>query len=275
MPHSTSTTTVNGTKVDTANLEVIDFVRLAAKEPNEIEKLYRAAQSPGFFYLDLSGEKEFISKVKTMYSVGDIYFGQPLEVKMKDLRETEERGFKKPTKYDGEFDFMHDDVVNDNLVLPAVLKDHTEFIKQFITFSHHISTTILSSLSNKLDIPFEESHRADQPSSTILKLCDEPLRETLSEVEENKHTDGGSLTTMFCEQWGTQIRLPDTGNWAFVEPKDGCAVINIANSLQKLSGGKLYSCLHRVTQPTDGAQKRPFIWYFLRPETATNLYGNC
>ncbi|KAI5839455.1 hypothetical protein DFP73DRAFT_561694 [Morchella snyderi] len=274
MPHNTSSTTmVNGTEVDVADLEVIDFSRLAANEPAEVEKLYKASKSPGFFYLDLTGEDRYLGEVRNMYSLSDKYFDQPLEVKMKDCRESEERGFQKPTELDGEFDFPYDDAKNGNLILPAVLKDHAEFIKQFITFTHHVSTTILSHLSNKLGIPFGESHRADQPSSTILKLCDEPLRKTLADVEENKHTDGGSLTTMFCDEWGTQIQYPDTGKWAFVQPKNGCAVINIANSLQKLSGGELYSCVHRVTQPTDGAQKRPFIWYFLRPETATNLYS--
>jgi isopenicillin N synthase-like dioxygenase len=127
---------------------------------------------------------------------------------------------------------------------------------------------MLAILSDALNIPLSKSHREHKPSDTGLKLVWETMQESLSDVVENKHTDSGTLTILFCEQWGTQLQLPDTGNWAFAQPMEGCALVNVAYSLQRLSGGRLHSCLHRVTQPGDGALNRVFVLYFLRPEKA-------
>lgn len=96
MPHNTSSTAiVNGAEIDIAPLEVVDFARLASKEPAEVEKLLKAAQSPGFFYLDLNGEsnRKYLANVQTMYAMADKYFEQPHEAKMKDYRESEDCGY--------------------------------------------------------------------------------------------------------------------------------------------------------------------------------------
>jgi isopenicillin N synthase-like dioxygenase len=96
MPHNTSSTAmVNGAKIDIAPLEVVDFARLASKEPAEVEKLLKAAESPGFFYLDLqSGStRKYLANVQDMYAMADKYFDQPHHVKMKDYRESEDRGY--------------------------------------------------------------------------------------------------------------------------------------------------------------------------------------
>lgn len=161
-------------------------------------------------------------------------------------------------------------MVQKTLVLPAILQDHANLFEQFTLFSHYIAQTMLSCLSNALKLHgaarFENSNRDSEPSDSGLKLVCEPTQETLADVTENKHTDGGTLTLLFSEQWGTQLELPETKRWAFIEPKPGHALINVADSLDRLSGGRLHSCLHRVTQPVDGFQKRLFVLYFLRPE---------
>ena len=51
--------------------------------------------------------------------------------------------------------------------------------------------------------------------------------------------------------------------------EDGCALINVADSLQRLSGNKLTSPKHRVSQPAYGAEKRYHLSYIWRPEHAT------
>jgi hypothetical protein len=38
-------------------------------------------------------------------------------------------------------------------------------------------------------------------------------------------------------------------DWRFVEPRVGCAIVNVADSLQRATEGQLMSCLHRVGQP--------------------------
>jgi isopenicillin N synthase-like dioxygenase len=136
--------------------------------------------------------------------------------------------------------------------------------------SHCITQTLLSCLSDAMklddDARFEKCNRDDKPSNTALKLVYEPTQANLADVVENKHTDGGTLTLLFGEQWGLQMEMPDTKEWAFVEPRARQAVINVADSLDLLSGKRLHSCLHRVTQPFGGFLKRYYIVYLLRPE---------
>ena len=88
----------------------------------------------------------------------------------------------------------------------------------------------------------------------------------------SEHTDMGTLTLLFCEEYTTQLRIPG-GNgegggeqWAFIVPERGRAIVNVADSLQRISGGALMSCLHRVGQPVAGKGERVCALYYLRPE---------
>ena len=95
MPHSTAarTATIDGHEIDVASLETINYGRLAAKEPAEVEKLLKACQMPGFFYLDFQSgpAKELIADVPGIYAASKQYFDQPQEVKMKDYRPEQDR----------------------------------------------------------------------------------------------------------------------------------------------------------------------------------------
>lgn len=97
MPHNAvlHTAMANGTLVEIAPLEVIDFVRLASQEPAEVEKLLKSAQTPGFFYLDLQSNstRKYLADLQTMYAVTEKYFDQPHEVKVEDYRVLQERGW--------------------------------------------------------------------------------------------------------------------------------------------------------------------------------------
>lgn len=84
-------------------------------------------------------------------------------------------------------------------------------------------------------------------------------------IGHQQHTDIGSLTLLFSEQWGLQVQRPGTEAWEFIEPRVGHAVINVGDSLRFASGDKLYSCIHRVV-PVDTPEPRYSIAYFLRPE---------
>ncbi len=132
---------------------------------------------------------------------------------------------------------------------------------------------ILSRLSDALKLSgsdrFEEKQRKGKPTNTGLKLLSDPTKEKVADCVDNTHTDSGTLTVVFSDEWSTQIEHPETKVWAFCEPKKGLPLINVADSLQAHSGGKLHSCRHRVTQPVDGVKKRYFVAYFMRPEIAT------
>jgi isopenicillin N synthase-like dioxygenase len=129
---------------------------------------------------------------------------------------------------------------------------------------------MLSALSTALPLPLLHiHHQPTSPSDSSLKLISEPSLHNLADVVENKHTDRGTFTLLFHECWGLHIELPREGKWAFTAPPaQGCVLVNVADSLERLSGDRLRSPVHRVTQIGDGAEERHFISYFLRPENA-------
>lgn len=141
--------------------------------------------------------------------------------------------------------------------------------KKIIEFSAGCDDACLTLLNNLSLDRAVHNHRADQPSDTGLKfvVLHPSLANKLS--DDVHHTDSGTLTLLFYEDWGLQAFLPDANIWAFIVPREGCALINVADSLQRLSGGKFHSPTHGVTQPFDeGAKNQYYLSYFLRPETA-------
>lgn len=162
------------------------------------------------------------------------------------------------------------------LALPGgPLGDQAELLERFSAGCDTAMRTMLSCLSDALGLDendrFENIHRADQPSDCGLMLFNGPCKDKLADVPDNQHTDTGSLTLLFCDQWSVELELPETKRWAFVEPKPSHALINVADTLQSRSGGRLYSCKHRVTQVVDGYQKRYFVVFYLRPEKSLGL----
>lgn len=90
-------------------------------------------------------------------------------------------------------------------------------------------------------------------------------------IGHQKHTDISTLTLLFSEQWGLQIRPPGTcgaREMGFVAPKPGCAFVHVGDSLRFASNMKFQSCIHRVV-PFDPTEHRYSIAYFLRAEDDT------
>ena len=88
------TATVDGREISVAPLKTIDYARLAAKEPAELEKLLEASRSPGFFYLDLRDDSTgpVLDDLQDAFATTQQYFNLPREVKMKQHREGQDRG---------------------------------------------------------------------------------------------------------------------------------------------------------------------------------------
>lgn len=156
--------------------------------------------------------------------------------------------------------------------LPTTVKKHMDLFDNFIFGSHAIVIKLLERLSTGLglvgDQRFEERHCDDVPSRTTMVLFRYPRQLTDGGgIGHNMHTDIGSLTLLFCQDYGLQILSPSTNQWGFVVPKPGHAVINVGDSLRFLSGHRLASCVHRVLPITERQEHdRYSIAYFLRPD---------
>jgi isopenicillin N synthase-like dioxygenase len=85
---------VDDSEVDTVRLETISYARLLAQEPLETARLLKAAESPGFFYLDLKdgSTSQMLADVQDIYPLTEQYFDQPQELKMEHYREDQDRG---------------------------------------------------------------------------------------------------------------------------------------------------------------------------------------
>lgn len=166
-----------------------------------------------------------------------------------------------------------DELRDGRLELPTPLEKQAGALGEFQTTCHEATLAVLSRLADGLKLPeLHERHEAARASESGLKLIAEPSIACAGDVLENKHRDSGTLTLLFYEAWGIQVCVEGADeeaeeSWVFVPPPPaGCALLHGAQSLARLSGGRLRSPLHRVAQPADGAAKRYFLSYFLRPE---------
>lgn len=155
------------------------------------------------------------------------------------------------------------------MVLPEILQADAEILERFVIESHNITYTLISSLSDSLGLDtqssIEHQHPYNGPSYTSLLLANMPTAGKVSDYPDNQHTDYGLITLNFIEEWGMQIELPWNKQWATIVPKSGHTLVNVSNTLQSLTGNKLHSCQHRVTQFVDGVEKRSYVGYLLRP----------
>lgn len=93
-------------------------------------------------------------------------------------------------------------------------------------------------------------------------------------VGHNMHTDYGTLTLVFAPQWGLQVMTPvgpsaEEFEWQYVEPRPGCAIVNVADALRFLTHDRLRSAVHRVL-PLPHSD-RYSVTYFLRPSDDTEI----
>ncbi|KAF5855314.1 hypothetical protein ETB97_009448 [Aspergillus alliaceus] len=222
------------------SLPTISYDKLLTGDPEEIARLLGNCQSLGFFYLDLTGAAQVV-----LNNSRDVF--KLMEVAQGEMKSRAPQ-------------------------LPGTVRMNIDLFDSFISGSHAVVRKILESLSTGMgltgDLRFENQHRANVPARTTMVLFRYPRQ--LHEgggIGHNMHTDIGSLTLLFCEDYGLQILHPETNQWGFVVPKLGHAVINVGDSLRFLSGHKLASCVHRVLPITEWQEHHRYsIAYFLRPE---------
>lgn len=136
------------------------------------------------------------------------------------------------------------------------------------TYPAYVLKSLLDKISAKLGFKGDKSllnyHRDDAPSKSTLYFLHYPAATPeKAGVGQNMHTDVGSLTLRL------QALSPDSGEWEWVEPKPGHAVVNVGDTLRFMSGKRLRSALHRAVQ-AEGVD-RSSISYFLRANDSTEF----
>ncbi|KAK8003868.1 hypothetical protein PG989_003587 [Apiospora arundinis] len=148
---------------------------------------------------------------------------------------------------------------------------------------------ILGLLVDKLGVKPEEiwnRHRIGELAGDHVRITRGPPRdkEEMPEIQTPSHTDFGttnSITVLMNWLGGLQVwsesshsailtdGQPDVpGEWLWVVPKPGCAIINLGDAAVKFTNGVFCSGRHRVI-PAPGPQgkfPRYSVVYFVRPE---------
>jgi isopenicillin N synthase-like dioxygenase len=169
-----------------------------------------------------------------------------------------------------------DDFINNLDTLPEGLKNDIELFRRDLDSSHVVTTTLLACLSDLLKpaTRFEDYHRGSQASQSTMMYFryTKKTEEKDKGVGHNMHTDLGTLTLLYCEQWGLQVYNQSDSTWAYVAPKPGHYVVNVGDALRFFSGNQLLSALHRVVRvPGRETEYRYSTAYFLRPENAARF----
>lgn len=130
----------------------------------------------------------------------------------------------------------------------------------FLSFALHcrqVVQLLLSIIETQLLLPpgsLLNLHRHGIPCGDFISLqhrAFEPVDP--DSAKQGEHTDFGSITMLFNWLGGLQIReqfdADTVGDWVYVKPIPGSCVINLADSLVKLTAGVLKSNIHRVVPP--------------------------
>jgi isopenicillin N synthase-like dioxygenase len=278
----------NGKSVPVYAMETVSFERLLSQEPAEVEKVLQCCMTAGFFYLDMSGidGRRMLEDQQNTLDLMHRFFESPLEAKNQYGMVAPHLGYEPVGSRTGVFDdtkdgyemikISRDEIQRESPHIPTVLKNSPDMkvVETAIGGCNIVTKTILSALSTGMGLTgaarFENTHRNDRPSSTTLAMMHYIPSELAGDhnAGHQKHTDISTLTLLFSEQWGLQIRPPGAREFGFVRPEPGCAIVNVGDSLRFASGHKMQSCIHRVV-PFNPTEHRYSIAYFLRAEDDT------
>ncbi|KAI8952723.1 hypothetical protein F4801DRAFT_202741 [Xylaria longipes] len=278
----------NGKKVPVYPMQSFDFSKLLSQEPDELERLVRCCQDEGYFYIDLKGidGRRFLEDQQETLKLMHRFFESPLEAKNQYGLVAPHLGYEPIGSRTGVLEntkdgyemikVSRDEIQKDSPHIPDVIKNSPDMkvLENAIAGSNIVTKAILSALSTGCGLTgasrFENTHRNERPSTSTLAMMhyipSDPRKD--ANIGHQKHTDISSLTLLFSEEWGMQIRPPGAREFGFVEPRPGTAVVNVGDSLRFASGHTMQSCIHRVV-PHDYSQHRYSIAYFLRAEDDT------
>jgi isopenicillin N synthase-like dioxygenase len=278
--------------VPTAPIASASLSKLLANDDAEAGKVLEACQTHGFFYLDMRDCPEgqaLLDESEQLLQLATETFNRPLEEKQKftlkkgvSLYGYKEAGVVKQTDKDKRpdstefFNIAKDHVhgIEPSREYPAEIEAAKPLIRDFTKNAHECGMVVLRTLASQLGLPpttFTDKNLFSSPSCDHCRLTHKtPHVADKQVIGLPSHTDFGSITVLFNWLGGLQIQSHDPsklGEWEYVRPLPGHAIINLGDSMVIFTNGKLKSAKHRVV-PAPGEQvnvDRYSIVYFVRP----------
>ncbi|KIV86674.1 hypothetical protein PV11_02271 [Exophiala sideris] len=275
-----------------APIAEISSKKLLEKDPETATAVLQACQTYGFFYLDVSDSdqgRDLLEEADQLYRLSKETLALPFEEKDKyDFLKTKSffgykpAGTVKTTDKDKrpdstEFFNIGKDCLFDvapSSPYPEVIQNARPLLQKFCKGAHEMGMDILRTLaraSGEAEEIFVDRNLFHEPSGDHIRLTLKPASTaSTSGVGLASHTDFGSVTILFNWLGGLQIesRTPGRiGEWEYVKPMPGKAIINLGDAMVHFSNGSMKSAKHRVV-PSPGAQadmERVSVVYFVRP----------
>ena len=212
--------------------------------------MLEAVKTYGFFYLDLRGTLEgetLLTESEQLHAVAKDAFAVPTDEK---LQYALQRGVSlfgyKPTDKDQrpdttEFfniskDHLHNIPGTESRSYPPLINHHRPLLQAFTKHGHECGMVVLQTLAKELGLApdeFTNLNLFDQPSGDHCRLTRKAPHSSDTNplaVGLQSHTDFGSVTILFNWLGGLQIESRTegrTGEWEWVKPIPGHAVINL------------------------------------------------
>jgi isopenicillin N synthase-like dioxygenase len=279
--------------VPLAPIATVSSKALLSRNADAREAVLKATQTAGFFYLDLRDSPEgqtLLSEADSLHELAQSAFTIPLDEKVKyqlinsiSLFGYKPAGTVKRTDPDArpdatEFfniakDHLHN--VAPSRSYPPAIDSGRPLLADFSKHAHELGMEILRTLARGLKCDDEEIFTNlnifSKPAGDHIRLTHNPASVTdKKSFPLPSHTDFGSVTLLFNWLGGLQIEAHSAdrkGQWDYVKPLPGHAIINLGDAMVKFTNGELKSAKHRVvTAPGEqAAYDRYSVVYFVRP----------
>ncbi|KAJ7626860.1 Clavaminate synthase-like protein [Roridomyces roridus] len=276
--------------VPTCPLFVIDYELIKARDEREMERLWDAGTTLGFWYLKNHGVS---AEVGEMFDFGAETVALPLEEKLayEQGDQGDSFGYKAAgsnvVDASGTRDITQfiNVAADDAFAWPdqvrrsypsSVSARMTSTIRPFVEKSWVVNDTLIDVFNEKLGLKpgrLAELHTKEEFSGSAVRVVYNPAVLRTEAIALSAHTDFGSLSFLHNRLGGLQVLPPGPKEWQYVKPIPGHAICNIGDALVILSGGILRSNIHRVVAPPgdQAAFERYSLVYFTRPANTVVL----
>ncbi|OBR05641.1 2og-fe oxygenase family protein [Colletotrichum higginsianum IMI 349063] len=248
-----------------AKLPIVNYERLKARDPTEVQNYIRAATKDGIFFLDLQGPsaKKVLGHLQPLYEAQHNFFSRPSEHKIAYASDIPENGYYKHGDDVETYEISRALEISGKLDLPSDFQAVAKELADVASFSDEALRDLYRLVSTSLSPPSPIAAGDDpkQPGTTNLTLGRSGAPVGTHLIPE--HTDSGLLTLLYYEAASLEILQVSTGEWGLVEPVEGLHVIYVGDALSAESNGRIRAAPHRVTQPKENTA---LVVYLLHPE---------
>lgn len=179
-----------------------------------------------------------------------------------------------------------DDLVDNIWIRDQILPGYRSFMEEFYESCFKVELEILAALARALDIPEDQLQALHNRAENEFRLLHYPAINA-SELADGtatriaEHTDFGTITMLFQDSTGgLQVEdQQEPGTFRNIEAGNKTEIIlNIGDSLQRLTNDTFRAACHRVTYPptvqvgsNEVIPERFSIAYFAKPNRSASL----